>query len=82
MFLERGVTSYSFGSVPLAVCYVTLSASYLPGNELEGKGGWREPGPAGKTFLYVSVNHFNPRFRLVEYTVHQVCLILYSACYC
>jgi hypothetical protein len=46
MFLERGVASCSFGSVPLAVHYSTLgtlSASYLPDNELEGKGAWWEP---------------------------------------
>jgi hypothetical protein len=38
MFLERGVASCSFGTVPLAVCYATLSESYLPDSELEGKG--------------------------------------------
>jgi hypothetical protein len=83
MFLECGVASCSFGSVPLAVRCATLSVSYIPDSELEGKGGWREPGPAGKTLLYVSVNHFNSHFLLVEYTVHHMCSILCSAlCYC
>jgi hypothetical protein len=58
-----------FGSVRLAVRYVNLSASYPPDNELDGKEGWQEIGPAAKTFLYVSVNHFNSPFRLAEYTV-------------
>jgi hypothetical protein len=84
MFLERIVASCSFCSVPSAVRYVTLTASYLPDNELQGKGGWLEPGPAGKTFLYVSVNHFNSCFHSVEYTVHHVfdplqCFILLLA---
>jgi hypothetical protein len=77
MFLERGVASYSFGSVLLAVHYTTLSGSFLPDNELEVKGGWLEPCPAGKAFLYVSVNPFNSRFHLVEYIVHHVCSIIY-----
>jgi hypothetical protein len=44
MFLERGVASCSFGSAILAVRYVTMSASYLPDSELDGKG-------AGKNLL-------------------------------
>jgi hypothetical protein len=56
MFLERGVASRSFGSVQLAVHYATVSVSYLPDNELEGKGGWWETGPDRETFLYISVN--------------------------
>lgn len=43
--------------------YVTLSASYLGDNELEGKRGWQEPGQAGESFLYVSVNHFSDVFK-------------------
>jgi hypothetical protein len=42
--LECGVACFSFGSETLAVRYVTLSASYLLDNELEGK-------EAGKSLL-------------------------------
>jgi hypothetical protein len=86
MFIEHGLASCSFGSMPLAllaVRYATLSTSYQLDNELEGKGGWRNPGPAGKTFLCLSVKHFNSRVCLAEYAVHHVCSIFYSAsCYC
>jgi hypothetical protein len=40
MFLEHGLACCSFGSEPVTVPYVTLrtlSASYLPDNELQGK---------------------------------------------
>jgi hypothetical protein len=45
MFLESGVTSYGFGSVLLAVRYATLTASYVPDNELEVKRGWLMTSP-------------------------------------
>jgi hypothetical protein len=38
LFLERGVASM----LQFLLCTV-VSASYLPDNELEGKGGWRDP---------------------------------------
>jgi hypothetical protein len=58
-----------------------LRAFYLLNNELGGGGGWREPGQAGKTCLFVSVNHFTLCFTLIEHAVYHVCSILNSVSY-
>jgi hypothetical protein len=38
-------------------------------DELEGRGGWREPDPAGKTFLYVSVNVIDTETMLFSWLI-------------